>query len=120
MSSGLVTVANLEDDGYILPFRRWAYFDECPIVSASPENIYEVLRTLVTRPELRRELGCASREYAVKYHAYDSAQYLFQEVVAFVQGERGSLLNLFHPLTSEHVRRRPMVKHPLVGNRVPT
>lgn len=119
LASGVVTISNLEDEEYIRPFRRWSYFDECPIVSATPETVYGVLRELVLRPELRRQLAWASREYATKYHGFDSAQHLFTEVVAFVLGNRQSLQGLFHPLKSTHVNRLPVVSHPLVANRLP-
>ena len=68
MASGLPVVANLEDDAYTLPFRRWSFLSECPIVSASPETLVDCLRSLVTRPALRHELGRASRQYAEEVH----------------------------------------------------
>lgn len=39
-----------------------------PIVNASVDTIYEVLRDLVLSPEKRRTLGVASRNFAVKWH----------------------------------------------------
>lgn len=118
MASGIPVISNVDDDDYILPFRRWSYFSECPLVSASPENIVDVLRKLVTRPELRRQLGNAGREYVEKYHGLDSAQYLFTEVIEYCYGRRESLINLYHPLLGEYPRRKPKVIHPLVNNRI--
>jgi hypothetical protein len=77
MASGITTIAKLEDEAYTLQMRRWSFLDECPLVSATPENITDVLRELVTNPKLRKEPGCAGREYVEKYHGLDSAQYLF-------------------------------------------
>jgi len=118
MASGLPVICNLEDETYILPFRRWSYFSECPIVSATPENLVDVLRKLVTRPELRHQLGKAGREYVEKYHGLDSAQYLFSNVIDYIYGRKESLINLYHPLLGEYPKRKPLVEHPLVNNRI--
>ena len=118
MASGLPTISNLEDDSYVLPMRRWSYFSECPLVSATPENLVEVLRKLITRPELRCELGRAGRAYVEKYHGLDSAQYLFSNVIDYVYGRKGSLINLYHPLLGEYPNRLPKIENPLVNNRI--
>lgn len=44
------------------------YPQELPIVSASPDNLYEQLKILVENPGLRHTLGLRGREYAEKYH----------------------------------------------------
>lgn len=118
MACGLPVIANLEDDDYMLPARRWSYFSECPIVSATPENLVETLRKLVTRPDLRKKLGSAGREYVEKYHGLDSAQYLFSNVIDYAHGRKDSLINLYHPLLSEYPNRSPKIKHPLINNRI--
>lgn len=118
MASGLPTISNLEDETYTLPFRRWSYFSECPLVSATPENLVEVLRKLVTRPELRHQLGAAGRAYVEKYHGLDSAQYLFKNVIDYVYGRKESLINLYHPLLGEYPNRSPKIQHPLINNRI--
>lgn len=118
LASGLPVISNLEDESYILPMRRWSYFEECPIVSGTPENLDDVLRKLITRPELRLDLGRAGREYAEKYHGLDSAQYIFSEIIEYLQGNRESLINLYHPLLGEYPKRKPKVSHPLVNNRI--
>ena len=118
LASGLPTISNLEDETYTLPLRRWSYFSECPLVSATPENLVEVLRKLVTRPELRRQLGAAGRAYVEKYHGLDSAQYLFKNVIDYVYGRKESLINLYHPLLGEYPNRSPKIQHPLVNNRI--
>jgi glycosyltransferase involved in cell wall biosynthesis len=119
MASGLPVISNLEDEAQLMPFRRWSFFAECPIASASPENLVHVLRKLVIRPELRQQLGMAGRDYVEKYHGMDSAVYLFTEVVDYLLGRRESLIDLYHPLHGEYPRRRPRVSNPLVNNRIP-
>ncbi|MDB2497676.1 aminotransferase [Alphaproteobacteria bacterium] len=118
MASGLPVISNLEDEAQLMPFRRWSYFGECPIASASPENLVDVLRKLVTRPELRRQLGDAGRAYVEKYHGLDSAVHLFSEVVECIYGRRDTLINMYHPLLGEYPKRLPKISHPLVNNRI--
>jgi glycosyltransferase involved in cell wall biosynthesis len=118
LASCLPVIANLEDESYILPMRRWSYFGECPIVSASPETLVNVLRKLVTRPQLRHQLGCAGRQYVEKYHGYDSAQYLFGNVLKYIYGEVDSIINLYHPLLGEYPKRKARIVHPLVDNHI--
>jgi len=118
MASGLPTISNLEDSDYITPLRRWSYFDECPLVSATPENLTEVLRKLITSPKLRQTLGAAGRAYVEKYHGFDSSQYLFTNVLDYIYGKKDSLINLYHPLFSDYLNRSPKIKHPLVNSRI--
>ncbi len=118
LASGIPVISNLEDEAYLLPVRRWTFFSECPIVSASPETVVDVLRKLVTRPKLRHQLGKAGRQYAEKYQGLDSARYLFGQVIDFLYGRRESLVNLYHPLLGEYPKRLPKVEHPLVNNRI--
>ena len=48
------------------------YVDELPVISATPENIYEILEDLIKHPEKRREIGDRSREFAVKWHSAEA------------------------------------------------
>jgi len=118
MATGLPTISNLEHEDYIRPMRRWSFFSECPLVSATPETLTEVLKVLVTRPELRRQIGMAGRQYTEKYHGLDSAQFLFMNVIEYLYGKRDSLINLYHPLLGEYPNRSPKIVHPLINNQV--
>ena len=118
MASGLPTIVNLEDETYTLPMRRWSFLNECPLVSATPEDITDVLRELITNPSLRTDLGRAGREYVEKYHGLDSAQYLFENVFDYIYGKKDSIINLYHPILGEYPNRTPKIKHPLVKNRI--
>jgi hypothetical protein len=120
MASGLPTVSNLEDSDSLLLFRRWSFLEECPLVSGSPENITDVLRTLVTRPDLRLELGAAGRKYVEKYHGFDSSQFLFEKVICYLAtGDRKTLSNLYHPILGAYTKRSPSITHPLNRNQIP-
>lgn len=120
MASGLAVMSNLENEFYTRIFRRYAFLNESPIVSTSPETIKRNLRVLITNPALREDLGRAGREYVEKYHSYEMAQYLFGSIYdKILGGKEVDLMNLFHPLKSEYNTRRPVVKHPLVENQLP-
>lgn len=80
MASGLAVMSNLEREDYTRVFRRFNFVDECPVVSALPETLADRLRVLVTQPALRLQLGQACREFALKYHSYKTAQYLFGSI----------------------------------------
>lgn len=119
MASGLPVVCNLEEERYILPLRRWSFFSECPIASASPESLVNVLRRLVMNPTLRHDLGRAGREYVEKYHSYDAADFFFSAVLDYVYGDRDTLANFCHPLFGDFVVRKAKVVHPLKNGRFP-
>ena len=120
MASGLPTVSNLEDETYTLPMRRWSYFQECPLVSASPETLVTVLRKLIKRPDLRRELGRAGREYVEKYQSFSSVQFLFKEVIASLNDQNRfcKLNQLYHPLLGKYLADKPKISHPLFNNQI--
>jgi|TARA_B110000908_G_C10260347_1_gene458752 hypothetical protein len=118
MASGLAVISNLEDTSYTLPLRRWSFLDECPIASASPETLQDVLKKLITRPLLRKELGKAGRVYVEKYHSFKTAQHLFQSILSYMNGQDVNLLDLYHPIKGEYPKSLPKVEHPLRNNRI--
>lgn len=118
LACGLPVLSNLEDETYTRHLRRWSYLDECPIVSSCPENLIENLRILITNPDLRREIGRASRLYVEKYQGFEAGQYLFGEVIKFLQGHRDSLINIYHPILGEYSIGKPIIEHPLKENKI--
>jgi len=120
MASGLPVLANLDHEAYTRVFRRYAFLNECPILSTTPESLVEHLRLLVRNPALRNELGRAGRKYVEKYHSYETTQYLFGSIYSkILYGNNVDLINLFHPLKSEYNKRKPYIQHPLVENKLP-
>jgi hypothetical protein len=120
MASGLPVMANLDHEAFTTVFRRYGFLDECPILSSPPERLKMNLRALVSRPDLRRELGQAGRLYVEKYHSFDTARYMFTSVYKHLEGcPDVDLMNLFHPLKSAFNKATPRVSHPLVRNRLP-
>jgi glycosyltransferase involved in cell wall biosynthesis len=113
LASGLPVMCNLEDEYVMRLYRLYAFFGECPVVSASPEMIADRLRLLVTRPDLRRELGKAGRRYVERFHSEETTQYLFGSIYRkLLDGEDVDLINLFHPLKSPYMTRGPRVEVP--------
>jgi hypothetical protein len=98
LACGVVVVANLEDDRILTPFRRWSFLSECPIVSASPENVKGKLLELYNNPELRKKISLDSREYAMKRHSIESFSRLITDIEKHLFGGRESLINYYHPL----------------------
>lgn len=120
LSTGLPVLSNLENEQITRVFRRFSYLNECPIVSTGPENIRDNLRVLIKDPALRREIGIASRQFAEKYHSYETGRYMFSSVYSkIIDGEKIDLMNLFHPILSEYVHRTPIIAHPLKENKLP-
>lgn len=120
MASGLPVLANLDVEFYTRLFRRYAFLNQCPILSTTHETILENLRTMVRNPRLREQLGRAGRAYAERYHSFATAQYLFGSIYnRIIDGEEVDLINLYHPLLSPYVRSPLQPGHPLVENRLP-
>ena len=82
------------------------FIDQLPIVSATPENVYDVLEDLVRNPEKRREIGRRSREFAVRWHSSQRAALLFDSIysdlLAGGNGTRG-------------MRSSPVLSHSAAG-----
>jgi glycosyltransferase involved in cell wall biosynthesis len=64
------------------------YVDELPILSATPETVYDVLRDLLENPQRRAEIGRRSRAFAEKWHASDVAAAHFDKVFHEVLGRQ--------------------------------
>jgi glycosyltransferase involved in cell wall biosynthesis len=119
MASGLPVVTALEPAAYTEVFRRFSFLAECPLVAAGPETVLEAIRALVTRPELRAELGAAGRAYVEKYHSYAATQHLFGSIYDHVlKGAEVDIRTLFHPLKDPYNRRTATVVHGLVESRI--
>lgn len=56
------------------------HLQECPIVSADVDSIYDVLKQLYQDPELLQQLGRKSREYAVKWHSKEACAERFEKM----------------------------------------
>jgi len=57
-----------------------SHFSENPIISATPETIYEKLKFLIENKDYREEIGKKSREFALKWHSSKSAAKKFDTI----------------------------------------
>jgi glycosyltransferase involved in cell wall biosynthesis len=97
MSLGKPVLSNLSDDEYYEIHRRETGLDECPIVSTTPEQIKDHLRSLITDPELRRSIGDAGRRYVLKYHSYEAMARMWELVYRKVWFGEQIELEAWHP-----------------------
>lgn len=66
LGKAMITYINPDVEGYV----KNDLDRDIPILSATPESLYVVLKELIENKEKRIELGKRAREYAVKYHDY--------------------------------------------------
>jgi hypothetical protein len=69
------------------------FVDALPIVSATPETVYEVLEDLVRNPAKRAEIGRRSREFALRWHSSHRAANVFDTIyTSLLKGWDGASL----------------------------
>ena len=107
MSLGKPVLSNLSDDGYYEIHRRETGLDECPIVSTTPEQIKDHLRSLIVDPELRRRLGEEGRRYVLKYHSYRAMADMWELVYRKVWFGDQIEMEAWHPDRAPGVEPRP-------------
>lgn len=105
LALGKVVISGIEDNAAYLPFRRYSYLNECPIVAAGPETVYDVLRDLLARRDEWPEIGRRSRQYAERRHSPAAARELYGAIYRKIwDGEDVDLINFYHPMF-EHERQ---------------
>tara|TARA_B110000046_G_scaffold22868_1_gene21625 strand:+ start:7317 stop:8639 length:1323 start_codon:yes stop_codon:yes gene_type:complete len=122
MSMNAAVISNLEDDEISTKvFRRFCILDECPALSATPENIKEQLKLLILNPELRLHLGIKGRQYVEKYHSYEMNQYLFPRIYDKIwYNEDIDLRIMFDPNEpNSYNNQSSKIDHPLIENKIP-
>ncbi len=102
LASGVVVVSNLEDNRIMGPMKRWSFAQQCPIVSASPETVEEVLRKLLRDRDYCAHIGSQSRQYAEKFHSYQAFCEFYRAIDAYLWDGGDSLINFFHPLLGSY------------------
>lgn len=79
MAIGLPVIGHLSGD-YLEYFSKYSYLNECPIVSASPIDIYDNLKALVEDKQKRLELGAKGEEYVRNHHSYSAFIKMLREI----------------------------------------
>jgi glycosyltransferase involved in cell wall biosynthesis len=99
LAFGKVVLSGIDDSAAYLPFRRYSYLNECPIVPAGPETVYDVLRDLLARREEWPEIGRRSRGYVERRHSPAAARDLYGAIYRKIwDREDVDLINFYHPL----------------------
>jgi len=73
----VITYMNIRE---YLPGDELQSLKECPLVSATEESIYAVLKDLVLNPDKRRAIGEASRRFAMKWHSADACAERYERI----------------------------------------
>jgi glycosyltransferase involved in cell wall biosynthesis len=118
LATGCVVISNFSDDSVMRPFRRWSFLNECPVVSATPESIEEVLRNLYNKPELRKELSILSRKYAEKYHSHETFQEFYHAIDSYLFEQGPELINFYHPIIGQSKTVQNKLTTPLIDNQI--
>jgi hypothetical protein len=70
------------------PSRRALSLDECPLVSATSETLYDVLKDLLLDENKRKQLSFSGKEYALKWHSANRCAERYERVYdALMQGQ---------------------------------
>ena len=59
---------------------RLESIETCPLISATEQSIYSVLKDLLSHEAKRRAIGAASRAFALKWHSADACAERFEQV----------------------------------------
>lgn len=111
MALGLPVISNLENENVTTAFRRYSYLNECPLVSATPESIYQELLKLIVNPDLREELGKSGRKYVEKFHSYDFFNFLMSRVYDKIWFEKDvDFMAMFHPFIKDSYQNKSIVQ----------
>lgn len=99
LALGKIVISAVENtDSYKL-FRQYSYLNECPIIAANTENIYQVLLELIKQRSHWEQMGSASRAYVERRHSYRAAQEMFEAIYKKIWWhENIDLINFYHPL----------------------
>lgn len=122
MATAMPVISNLENEIATRPYRRYSFLNECPVISATPEDIYETLKFLVKNPAFREEIGLKNRQFVEKYHSYKMFSSFFSKVVEKYWFEKDiDIMHYFHPLNkNSYNNQSSRIEHPMVDNKIPT
>ena len=105
MALGKPVICNLEDSSFRTIMNRYSFLRECPILSANPESIAQVLISIYENEIDLVKLRVESREYSLKHHS-SSAWISFWKMLEaseyngdYLVGNLGSISPKFNKLT---------------------
>ena len=89
-----VMVAKFENE-YDEIYRRWSFLNEAPVIMTTPETFEADLEYLINNASELREIGKSSRSFVEKFHSIESFSILFSEIVSYLDGKRGPLIDYY-------------------------
>ncbi len=94
----VITGIDLDDPHYKL-FSRYSYLKECPVIPASPEDIYEKLLDVIKKRDQWGHYGQKSRQFVEKYHSYKAIAKMYKSIYQRIwHGDKSiDLINYFSP-----------------------
>ncbi|MDF1826988.1 MAG: glycosyltransferase [Legionellaceae bacterium] len=100
LAFGKIVISALDNSPEYDLFRRFSYLNECPIVSANPDTIYEVLIELIEKRKNWDSMGQASRAFVEHRHSYTATADMFEAIYQkiYFKHQDVDLINFYHPL----------------------
>jgi len=100
LAFGKIVISALDNSPEYDLFRRFSYLNECPIISANPDTIYDVLIQLIEQRESWVAMGKASRAYVEHRHSYKATADMFEAIYQKIcfRNQDVDLINFYHPL----------------------
>jgi len=100
LAFGKVVISALDDSPEYDLFRRFSYLNECPIISANVDTIYDVLTQLIAKRDTWDAIGKASRAYVERRHSYTATADMFEAIYQKIcfKNKDVDLINFYHPL----------------------
>lgn len=99
LALGKIVISGIESAETYKLFRHYSYLNECPIVPATIESIYEVLKKLLNQRESWEEIGQKSRAYVERRHSFAASVKMFEAIYQKIWWKEDvDLINFYHPL----------------------
>lgn len=87
MMLGVPTICYINHDE-ASPGERLRSIEEVPLVSATEETVYEVLKGLLVDPGQRSRIGRAARQYALRWHDADACAARYERIYDMLMAGR--------------------------------
>jgi len=118
MASGIPVITSPQHCELIDLLRTHSFFNECPVVASSPENIYRDLKSLVNQPQMMKRLGEAGRTYAIKYHSYQASKIFIKTIIDKLNKPSEDIINFYHPIIGQYESEIPKIETGLNQNKL--
>ena len=103
MAFGKVVISGLDDTLEYNLFRNFSYLNECPIIPANINTIYDVLKGLILNRNQFAQLGLSCRNFVEKRHSFESCVEMYEAIYnkIWLNDNHVDLINFYHPLSTK-------------------